>query len=585
MDTAPRPTRIRRLSRQEANQIAAGEVIERPASVVKELVENSIDAGARHIEISISQAGSQRICVRDDGSGILPDDLVLALSRHATSKLDSSERLMAIDSLGFRGEALASIGAVARVTLTSRVADADDDTAWSVCCNESVVDAPRPASHPPGTTVEVEALFHNLPARRKFLRTERTEFMHIEQVVRALALSHFDVAFELLHNQRQVIREAVASDARARERRVARLCGRSFIEHARQLDFEARQLRLRGWVSTPDFTRSQSDLQYFFVNGRLIRDRLVNHAVRQAYHEQLPEGRFPACVLHLVLPPGEVDVNVHPTKHEVRFQEGRLVHDFVTHCVMQALAASDVATPFSAGETDDTAVAETVPGYGATLPPTQEDWAEDETPPPADSAADMPVPDGASEPVPGRVLGQWRAGYILLELENGLGVLDIAAAKALLAERHLQEAIGRGKVHSQPLLIPLSLELPIADVDRLDGAGAWTRALGLDMDRTGEHSVVIRRIPAALGEVDVRSLLQALVAEITAAGDQPVALAERIPALVAGCTFHIEGQMSRDEMETLATAVFRAGLAGDGRRVLAVISDEEVARRFQRQEK
>ena len=586
------PARIRRLSRQEANQIAAGEVVERPASVVKELVENSLDAGARHIEINVSQAGTQRICVRDDGVGILPEDLTLALSRHATSKLDSAERLAAIDSLGFRGEALASIGAVARVTLTSRVAQAgEDDTAWTVVCEHSELTPPRPAAHPPGTTVEVESLFHRLPARRKFLRTERTEFMHIEQAVRALALSHFEVAFSLTHNQRQVIREAACGDARARERRVARLCGASFIEHARYLEFSARRLRLDGWVGQPDFSRSQSDLQYFFVNGRLVRDRTINHAIREAYRERLPEGRLPAYVLHLELPPAEVDVNVHPTKHEVRFHERRLVHDFVTRCVMQALAPRGTASPEPSPDTLPGALPDALPGaegsrgIGEPASPYGEAPEEDEAeaaglPMPVEGGGVPPLPAVQPEASPGEVVGQWQ-DCILLEREEGLGILDIAAAKAALAERHLVGAIGRGKVNTQPLLIPLSLDLPITDIDHLVGAASWTRALGLDLDRTSEHSVIIRRIPAALGEVDVRSLLQALVAEIEAAGDRPVALQARIPALVAGCRFHVEAQMSRDEMAALVAAAARMGVLGRPE-VLQVLPTGELRRRFQR---
>lgn len=324
--------RIRSLPSVLVNQIAAGEVVERPASVVKELVENSLDAAASRVDVSIEQGGIKRILVRDSGAGIHHDDLALALSRHATSKLHSLEELERIGSMGFRGEALPSIASVSRLTLTSCTSGGEH--AWSLSGGGEIT----PASHPQGTTLDVRDLFYNTPARRKFLRTEKTEFRHIDLLLRRLALSRFDVAFTLAHNRREIFNLDTAVDAEAAERRVASVLGAGFIDNALAFTHEAAGLRLHGWVGLPTFSRSQADMQHFYVNGRMVRDKLVSHAIRQAYQDVLFHGRHPAYVLYLELNPVLVDVNVHPTKHEVRFREGRLVHDFLFRTLHQVLA-------------------------------------------------------------------------------------------------------------------------------------------------------------------------------------------------------------------------------------------------------
>ena len=328
---------IRLLTPRLANQIAAGEVVERPASVVKELVENALDAGARRVDIEVEQGGVKLIRVRDDGMGIDETDLPLALSRHATSKIENLEDLEAVASLGFRGEALASISSVSRLALTSRTER--QEAASKVEVEGRDMDASiSPAAHPVGTTVEVRDLFFNTPARRKFLRTEKTEFNHVEECIRRQALSRFDTGFTLRHNQRVVQSLRPAENPLDRERRIGSLCGQQFIDNAVVIDAEATGLKLWGWVALPTFSRSQADLQYFFVNGRVIRDRLVAHAVRQAYRDVLYNNRHPAFVLYLEVDPANVDVNVHPTKHEVRFRDGRLVHDFIFRTLHKALA-------------------------------------------------------------------------------------------------------------------------------------------------------------------------------------------------------------------------------------------------------
>ncbi|HBM44592.1 MAG TPA: DNA mismatch repair endonuclease MutL, partial [Halomonas sp.] len=332
--------RIHVLDPRLANQIAAGEVVERPSSVTKELIENAIDAGSQRIEVEIEQGGARLIKVRDDGIGIGEQDLPLALARHATSKISSLEDLEGVSSLGFRGEALASISSVSRLELVSN-ADEDPRQGWRVVAEGRGMEARvTPAPHPRGTSVSVRDLFFNTPARRKFLRTEKTEFAHVEEAFRRQALSRYDIAWVLRHNQKVVHQLPPGNMPTARERRIASLLGKNFIEHARYIEREAGGLRLSGWVGLPTHSRSQADQQYFFVNGRVVRDRLVAHAVRQAYRDVLYNGRHPVFVLYLELDPDVVDVNVHPTKHEVRFRDGRMVHDFLYSSLHHCLAAS-----------------------------------------------------------------------------------------------------------------------------------------------------------------------------------------------------------------------------------------------------
>ncbi|MGB0943116.1 MAG: DNA mismatch repair endonuclease MutL, partial [Marinomonas sp.] len=329
--------RINLLSPRLANQIAAGEVVERPASVVKELLENSLDAGATQLDVEVEQGGVRQIKIRDNGSGIVKDDLALALSRHATSKIHTLDDLEAVQSLGFRGEALASISSVSRLLLTSKAKGEQD--AWRVEAEGKDMGANvRPASHPDGTCIEVRDLFFNTPARRKFLRTDKTEFNHLSEVVKRLALSRYDVAFRLSHDGKQIYDLRAVTDQMHAEHRLASLLGKSFVQNALAIDVEAAGLRLWGWIGLPTFSRSQADLQYFFVNGRVVKDKLVAHAVRQAYRDVLYNGRHPTFVLYLELDPATVDVNVHPTKHEVRFRDGRLVHDFLFSKIHKVLA-------------------------------------------------------------------------------------------------------------------------------------------------------------------------------------------------------------------------------------------------------
>ncbi|MBA6391034.1 DNA mismatch repair endonuclease MutL [Colwellia sp. BRX10-3] len=319
-----------------ANQIAAGEVVERPASVVKELVENSIDAGATTIKIDIEKGGAKRIRIIDNGNGIAKNELALALSRHATSKIKDLDDLEAISSLGFRGEALASISSVARLTLTSK--PEAQESAWqAIAEGRDMAVSVKPAAHPNGTTIDVSDLFFNTPARRKFLRTEKTEFAHIEEVIKRIALANFDIGFVLTHNHKIIKQFRVANSSIQRSKRVAQVCGQKFIDNAIEVDCEHNGLHLHGWIAQPSYFRNQNDLSYSYVNNRMMRDKLINHAIRQSYADLLPSDSFPAFVLFLQLDFSEVDVNVHPAKHEVRFHQGRYVHDFIYSVCNRAL--------------------------------------------------------------------------------------------------------------------------------------------------------------------------------------------------------------------------------------------------------
>ena len=327
--------RIQVLSPRLANQIAAGEVVERPASVVKELVENALDAGATQIDIDVEAAGVKSIKIRDNGRGVAKEDLPLALSRHATSKIQNLDDLEAVATLGFRGEALASIASVSRLNLISNAGDG----AWQAMSEgRDMQTQVQPAAHPQGTTLEVRDLFFNTPARRKFLRTEKTEFNHLMDVVRRQALSRFDVAFTVRHNGRVVHQLRACENQREREMRVASLCGSAFIDNSVHIDAPGGSMHLQGWIGLPSFSRSQADLQHFFVNGRVIKDRLVAHAIKQAYRDVMYSNRHAAFVLYLEVDAATVDVNVHPTKHEVRFRDGRTVHGFLFSSIHKCLA-------------------------------------------------------------------------------------------------------------------------------------------------------------------------------------------------------------------------------------------------------
>lgn len=550
--------RIELLSPRLANQIAAGEVVERPASVIKELLENSLDSGARRIDVDVEQGGVKLLRVRDDGSGISADDLPLALARHATSKIRDLEDLERVMSLGFRGEALASISSVARLTLTSRTRDADQ--AWQVE-TEGRDMAPRvqPAAHPVGTSVEVRDLFFNTPARRKFLKTEKTEFDHLQEVIKRLALARFDVAFHLRHNGKTILSLHEANDDVARARRVAAVCGPAFLEQALPIEIERNGLHLWGWVGLPTFSRSQADQQYFFVNGRAVRDKLVAHAVRQAYRDVLFNGRHPTFVLFFEVDPTGVDVNVHPTKHEVRFRDGRMVHDFLYGTLHRALAdvrpedqvAAPAAVPeairpsgLAAGEFGpqgemrlaanliEQPVAEPVSrpagsgsgaGYGYQYTPrpaspmptaeTQSVYREFFAPLPETAAVALPEGQGDIPPL-GYALAQLKGIYILAENAQGLVLVDMHAAHERIMYERLKIAMASEGLSGQPLLVPESLALSQREADCAEEHAQWFQRLGFELQRLGPETLAIRQIPALLKQAEANRLVQDVLADL-----------------------------------------------------------------------
>jgi DNA mismatch repair protein MutL len=530
--------RIQTLTPMLANQIAAGEVVERPASVVKELVENSLDAGATKIEIDIELGGLRLIRVRDNGNGIHADDLGLSLNRHATSKIQAIDDLEKIATLGFRGEALASIGSISRLILTSAIAD---QTGWQVStqgteANPSI----HPAAHPQGTTIEVHDLFFNTPARRKFLRSEKTEFEHIDLLIKRIALSHSQVNFILRHNQRVVRQYLAAHSIQENEQRVASLCGEAFLTNAINIETSASDLKLSGWIALPTFSRSQADLQYFYVNGRMVRDKLVNHAVKKAYHDVLYGDRHPAFLLFLDIAPDQVDVNVHPTKHEVRFRESRLVHDFIAHSVSTAL------TQVRPGEAQPTPlqlmdVIQKPPAPITTQPPVVQAVQSTYTAAkprvayvPNQQTMPLKVKEQiqayqvlgaevikevvkeASEHPMGFALGQLHGIYILSQNEKGLILVDMHAAHERVVYERLKKSFITEGIISQPLLIPLTVNLNEQEVNVILSHEAVFKSLGLKIESIGAATLVIREVPELLREANVEELIRDMASDLIA---------------------------------------------------------------------
>jgi DNA mismatch repair protein MutL len=510
---------IQKLPSHLINQIAAGEVVERPASVVKELLENSLDAGARSVQIDIVSGGQKLIRIRDDGKGINRDELELALSRHATSKIASLDDLEAVASLGFRGEALPSIASVARLTLSSRAMEAD--SAWQVEADGGQISAPAPAAHPQGTTVEVHDLFYNTPARRRFLRTERTEFGHVEKWVRRLALSRPDIAFALTHNRRTVLNLVAASNEELRRQRIASVCGQAFAEQCVYIERETDGIALSGWISLPTFNRSQPDLQYWFVNGRSISDRTLAHAVRHAYRDVLFHGRYPAYVLQLTMDPAIVDANAHPAKHEVRFRDGRRVHGVVSQAVEVALkdtrpgghnvtpipmtrdrVFNQGAMPLTTGPST-AAVRETLASYRAmsTAPSFVESPGETTEVPPL-----------------GFAIAQLAGIYILAENREGLVVIDMHAAHERIVYEKLKRGYDDRDLVRQPLLVPETLSVAESEANLVEQSGHLLEELGLVVDRSGPTSLTVREVPALLKNADVESLLRDVLADLSESG-------------------------------------------------------------------
>jgi DNA mismatch repair protein MutL len=561
-DNAVTKQRIHALDPRLINQIAAGEIIERPASMLKELIENALDAGATIIDIEIENAGVKRLKISDNGHGILKLDLAMALSRHATSKIENLTDLEQIATLGFRGEALPSIASVTRMTIKSR--EMNSDQAWMVSSDgNNKTTAPQPVAHPVGTSIETRDLFYNTPARRKFLKTDNTEFKHLDQVVRRMALSRFDVAFKLQHNGRVVLHlPSVPADD---SRRLKMVCGDNVPENSVYFDEQRDGMRLSGWAGLPSFSRSQADMQYFFLNGRLIRDKTMVHAVRLGYRDVLFHGRHPIYVLYLEMDPAGVDVNVHPTKHEVRFRESRNVHGFVFRSIQRHVGASagDVgslqvdaehgaATPkpinpnsvsnnglpqitqqspiryddnrYQAGERlTANQVREQIGGYkqisesafrpNSSRPSTSDYLNVALAAKPNDQEAE---PNGHVIPPMGYALAQLKGIYILAENEQGLILVDMHAAHERITYERLKAAMESKAIAQQPLLVPVTIHVSETEMMAWDQQQSVFDSLGLEVEQLDAQILVVRAVPDVLVNSDVSQLVRDVLSDLVA---------------------------------------------------------------------
>jgi DNA mismatch repair protein MutL len=560
---------IRILPDQLIHQIAAGEVVERPAAVIKELVENSLDAGATRIDVEVEEGGVRLIRIRDNGHGIERDELLLALARHATSKIGSIDDLEQVASLGFRGEALPSIASVSRMRLTSRTPSSP--MGYAITADNGVFSEPEPAPHPVGTTVEVRDLFFNVPARRKFLKAERTEMQHLERTLERLALSRFDVGFSLSSGKRKIADYPPAAEPDQRHERVAQVMGSDFLAQSLFIDHASGPMRLWGWICLPTAARGVADLQYFYLNGRMLRDRLLTNAVRLGYQDVLFGGRHPAYVLFLELDPRQVDVNAHPAKLEVRFRDGRYVHDFVFRTLERVLR-------------------ETRPGGEAAAPPPtsidallQAGSASGVWPAASGSAMasyrqqsslQLPVGEGAPShsplPMPpvrsqepaatsdvpplGYAIAQLHGVYILSQSPAGLILVDMHAAHERTLYERMKAALGTGTLPSQPLLVPQSCTLSSADADLLEENAPLLRQAGLDVERGGPRSIIVRAVPAALTRLDAMELLTALVADLREHGTTrqvDVAVNEMLGTMACHAAVRANRNLTLPEMNAL----------------------------------
>ena len=554
----PRP--IQALPEQLISQIAAGEVVERPAAVVKELLENALDAGAMAIVVRLEQGGVKRIAITDDGRGIAQEQMALALARHATSKITSLTELENVETLGFRGEALASIASVSQLTLTTRTADAAH--AWQIAGNADGALQVTPASGATGTSVDVLDLYFNTPARRKFLKSEQTEFGHCAEVVRRLALSRPDVAFSLTHNGRTVEHWNVADTAR----RSAQILGDEFAAARLAIDVQAGELRLHGFAGLPTAAKARADAQYFYVNGRFVRDKLLTHAVRAAYQDVLHGDRYPSYVLALEIAPSQVDVNVHPSKIEVRFRDGRAIHQFVFHAVSRALATTSATAfgsappplaapsamlpwlraqqgslPTSLATSDATGlarsgfggqagyagrsasaagVAQTLSDYGALYSQPAAGFASQ---PGGAPAAAMPADDFPL----GFALAQLHGVFVLAQNARGMIVVDMHAAHERILYEALKDALEDDALQVQALLIPVTFHADAVEVGTVEEHEAILQALGFDIAVLSPTTLAVRAVPALLKNADAQGLARDVLRDVREFGGSRVLLERR----------------------------------------------------------
>lgn len=625
--TAPK---IRQLDNRLANQIAAGEVVERPASVVKELLENAIDAEASVVSVDIEEGGVKRIRITDNGIGIADEDLPLALARHATSKIASIDDLEAVATLGFRGEALASIASVSKLSITSNTSDLPANGRSAYCEGREMQVSISPQAHPRGTTLDIRDLFYNTPARRKFLRTERTEYARIEEVVKRTALAHPEVAFVLSHNGKVIQRLPAGSADADLQRRVIGVCGEAFAHQSVVVDRVAHGLSLRGWVGLPTFSRAQADLQYFFVNGRVVKDKVITHAVRQAYRDVLYGGRHPAYVLFLDLDANRVDVNVHPTKHEVRFRDSRSVHGFVFSTLGRTLAevrpgdhtneanvndladstfeqvsmGLDIPTNRSVDATSTREERSSVDSASLSstgLSSMDGSWIQDSigstsqsmaprTPAAGfvpQSSVETNFPSGEVPPL-GFAVAHLHGAYIVAQNANGMVLVDAHAAHERITYERLKAARAAHGLARQPLLVPISLHLASGEMAAFEEFSSAFDGLGLVVEIAGENSVLIREIPVILARDNAEQLVRDVLADLSEVGHSD-RLSARIDEILATMACHgsirANRALSIGEMNALLRdmeVTENSGQCNHGRPTWVQLSHDELDKLFLR---
>jgi DNA mismatch repair protein MutL len=570
------------------NQIAAGEVVERPASALKELLENSIDAGARTITVQLEAGGTRLIRVTDDGSGIGRDELALALARHATSKIAALVDLERVASLGFRGEALASIAAVSSLTLTSRRDDGKH--AWTITASGEEYSTIAPASLAAGTSIEVRDLYFNTPARRKFLKSEATEFAHCEEVFRRVALSRSDIAFTLQHNGR--VRSQFKAQGLAD--RIAALLGTDFRAASITIDEQIAGLGLSGCAGLPAHARASRDAQYVFVNGRFVRDKLIAHAIRQAYRDVLHHERHPAFVLFLDIDPAQVDVNVHPTKIEVRFRDSRAVHQYIFHALNKALSQTVAGRPArdaagialtAAPQTPAGQFRQSAMALGVAQPEGFYDTLFGSRP--ATPAVVSDNPPDASPPL-GFALAQLSGIYILAQNEQGLVIVDMHAAHERIMYEKLKQALDRHEIPMQPLLVPAVFSADTLDVATVEDNQEVLRQIGFDIAPASPATLMVRAIPAMLADADAAGLARDVLAEVREFGASRV-LTERQNELLSTMACHAAVRANRrltaPEMNALLRdmeATDRSGQCNHGRPTWHQLTIAELDKLFMR---
>jgi DNA mismatch repair protein MutL len=621
----PQRDPIAQLSSHLADQIAAGEVVERPASVVKELLENALDSGASQVDIAIEQGGERLIQVTDNGFGIPKEELVLAVSRHATSKIQTAEDLAAVSTLGFRGEALASISSVSRFEITSR--SQGQSAAWCLRGEgEGVWHDLQPTAGVLGTQVKVTDLFFNTPARKRFLRAPHTEFMHIDQLVKRVMLSRPQVGFKLIHNQKVVRQVLPVTDQASQNKRLAQLLGQSFVEQSLEISFSAENIKLSGWVGLPTFNRSQADMQYLFVNGRIVRDRLLSYALKQAYADVLYHGRHSAYLLFLELPADRVDVNVHPAKYEVRFADGRWVYDYLRRTVRDAIGRPLNAESGSGGSLSalydprSTQLQQARPFGGTLLGAQQQAAMQFQAPGRGGAERDAPVSHHERDPVhfhqytggvneslrdyPDQTNRQQeddvvehRLGYakmqlhgvfILAENRQGLVLVDMHAAHERVVYERLKQQWQQQKLISQPLLVPMVMTLDVSQIAVWQEYAAWFDKLGFELEVLGPEQLKVLSVPAILSKSDLCGLITDMLADLAQAGQSQL-VEERVNAMLSTMACHgsvrAHRQLTLDEMNALLREMERterSDQCNHGRPTWVQLSMEQLDRLFMR---